>query len=367
VPNTAPPYTYLCFSSEGKHGTEVLLVKRRLIQKWSDGRPSDPAIPQWAGQWGFICAPQGLSQQIVKSAYAACLAQTGIDLNDPLVKEKYYIDTIEPKTLQNANYNPVPVLYIICHADGMQALHTAIEDNIEARKIQDGVLETIAVKRISEAKTLIGPVLPPPEGWKPYVIKHYYGGNPPKLNPPIDAQTQVMTERSKQSPAGFQVVIENTPSAEPPSPEGTPVKTTVQLINATPLPIGLSAAIGSAADWASQSLRPDVNLAKVDLAGFATTTVQLDVSSKAASAIYTLTVNVPLPSGDGREQFYFWVDQTQANTATPDLEKATELPSGGHYIGPWGVLQVAGTTKDGLPGLTLYIVTPGGSEPCPTG
>ncbi len=359
MPNTATPFTYICFSSEGKQEAEVLLVKRLLIQKWAGGRPSDPTIPQWAGQWGVVCAPQGKSQQIAETAYAAFLAQTGIDLNDPLVTEKYQIKTNEPKTLQDANYNPVPVLYIVCQANGMQALQADVQGNIAARKVQDGVLESAVVKRISEAKTLLGPLPPPPKGWQPYVIEHYYGGNPPKLNPPIDAQTKTMRERSGKEPVGFRLVIGNLPMAESPSTGGKPVKSTVQLINTTPGSIGLSAAIASAADWASESQRPDVNLAKVDLAGFTDTTVQEEVSDMATSAVYTVTVDVPLPSGDGREQFHFRVDQSQANTATPDLEKATELPTGGDYIGPWGVLQVAGTTKDDLPGLTLYIVTPG--------
>lgn len=365
MPKTATPYTYVCCSSEGTHGTELLLVKRLLIQKWAGGRSSDPVIPQWAGQWGFICAPQVESQPIADTAYAAFLAQTGLDLKDPLVTKKYQIGTIKAETLQDADYNPVQVLYLVCQGSGMQALQTDIQGNIEARKIQDGVLETTAVKRISEANTLIGPVPPPPDGWKPFVIDRYYGGNPPKLNPPIDTQTEIMTERSGQKPVGFQLVIENLPTSEsppspPPSPVATPVKSTVQLINTTPGSIGLSAAITSASDWASESQRPDVNLAKVDLAGFADTTVQEDYSSTATTAQYTVTVEVPLPSGDGRERFYFRVDQTQATTATPDLEKATELPTGGDYIGAWGVLQVAGTTKDGLPGLTLYIITPGG-------
>ena len=366
MPKTATPYTYVCCSSEGTLGTELLLVKRQLIQKWAGGRSSDPVIPQWAGQWGFICAPQVESQPIAETAYAAFLAQTGLDLKDPLVTKKYQIGTIKAKTLQDADYNPVQVLYLVCQGSGMQALQTDIQGNIEAHKIQDGVLKTTEVKRISEAETLIGPVSPPRSGWETFVINNYYGGEPPMVNPPIETQTKLMTEYSGNKPVGFQLVIKNLPSSEsPPSPSpgpvGTPVKSTVQLINTTPGPISLSAAVTSASDWASESQRPDVNLAKVDLAGFAATTLQEDYSSAAASAVYTVSVDVPLSSGDGRERFHFRMDQTQATTATPDLEKATELPTGGEYTGPWGVLQVVGTTKDSLPGLTLYIVTPGGN------
>jgi hypothetical protein len=74
-----------------------------------DGRSSNPEIPQWAGQWGVICARPEALQPIDKTAYAALFAQTGINLNDPLVAEKYQIKTIQPQTLQDVNYNPVPV------------------------------------------------------------------------------------------------------------------------------------------------------------------------------------------------------------------------------------------------------------------
>ena len=142
MPKTATPHTFVCCSSEGALGTELLLVKRLLIQKWAGGRSSDPVIPQWAGQWGFVCAPQVASQPIADTAYAAFLAQTGIDLKDPLVTKKYQIGTIKPMTLQDVDYNPVQVLYLVCQGSGMQALQTDIQGNIEARKIQDGVLET---------------------------------------------------------------------------------------------------------------------------------------------------------------------------------------------------------------------------------
>lgn len=108
--NTVNPYTQIpFFSSAGKQETEVLLVKRLLIQKWTGGRSSNPEIPQWAGQWGGICARPEALQPIDKTAYAALFAQTGINLNDPLVAEKYQIKTIQPETLQDVNYNPVPV------------------------------------------------------------------------------------------------------------------------------------------------------------------------------------------------------------------------------------------------------------------
>ena len=360
MPNTVTPCTFIVLYAEGEHGSQVLLVKRQLINRWVGGRSGGPVIPQWAGQWGVVAAQPDTVQPIDKTAYAAFLAQTGINLNDPLAAKKYQIIATEAKTLQDANYNPVPVFYVACEADGLQGLQTDVQANIEGMKIQDGVLDTTAVKGVSEAETLIGPVPPPPDGWKPYVISQYYGGNPPHLNPPIDTQTKIITERSGKAPVGFRVAIENMPAGESPKNGGTSVKSTVQLINATPGEIRLSASIAATSDWASTTNRPDVNLASVSLEGMGSHTAVEEVSPGATSAVYTLTMDVPLPDGSGRESFYFRVDQTQAKTGTPDMQNATELPTGGDYVGPWGVLQVAGTIQDGLPGLQIYIVTPGG-------
>jgi hypothetical protein len=211
MPNTAIPYIYICIATQGEHGAELLLVKRCLIQKWMDGGPSHPSIPHWAGQWGVISALPERSQPIETSAYTAFFAQTGINLSDPPVAGKYRITAAETKTLQDAGYNPIPVFYLACQADGMRDLQTDIQHNIDARKVQNGVLLSAEVRRISEAKTLIGPVPPPPKGWKSYVIANYYGGNPPRLNPPIDTQTKTMTARSAEPPTGFSLVIDNFP------------------------------------------------------------------------------------------------------------------------------------------------------------
>jgi hypothetical protein len=361
--DSATPFTYIAIHAEGASGTEVVLVKRRLIQTWMGGRPSNPVIPRWAGQWGIVCGQQDKPQSIQKTAYAAFLAQTGIDLGDPLVAARYGVTATATQHLQDANYNPIPAVYIACHVEGMRALQKDIQQNIDAQKVQDGVLETTAIKRTREAEQLIGPVPPPPEGWRRYVIANYYGGKPPALNPPIDAQTKILAERSAKTPDGFQVVIEHTPAksnTHPDDPAGTPVKTAVQLINTTPGRINLTASIASASDWASTTDRPDANLASLSLEGMGSLIALEEVASSATSAIYTLTADVPRPDGDGRESFYFRVDQTLADTGTPDMRNATELPTGGEYVGAWGVLQVAGSIQDGLPGLQIYIITPGG-------
>ena len=236
MPESKYPYTYLAFVTPDEHEGELLLVKRQLIQKWTGGRPCNPIIPPWAGQWGLICARAQAPQPIARTAYEAMLAQTGIQLDDPLAAQRYHIIATATRTLQDAAYNPIPVLYVICQADGLRALQTDVQSNIENLKVDDGVLEDTALKRLSEAQTLLGPVAPPPGGWQPYIIAHYYDGTPPRLNPPIDAQTQSLTARSAKPPVGFQLVLDHPPDGHaappsPPLPPSTSIATTVTIVN----------------------------------------------------------------------------------------------------------------------------------------
>ncbi|MCK9397135.1 MAG: hypothetical protein M0Q44_16285 [Methylobacter sp.] len=216
----ATPFTFtLCYAA-GNSGTVLLLVRRQLIQKWVDGLSVRGIIPSWAGQWGIVAdRPQKL-QPIEQTAYAAFLAQTGINLGDTVTARRYGVIGTETKNLQDNAYNPVPVFYVIFTPDGLKSLSADIQANLEAQQIRNGVLQTVSIKPVTEAKSLLGPVSPPPDGWKAYLIQNYYGGKAPgQLNTDIDQLTAQLTERSAEPATSFRLAIENTPaSIQPPPP-----------------------------------------------------------------------------------------------------------------------------------------------------
>jgi len=374
VPSSATPYTYLCVANPDEAGTELLLVKRRLIQTWTGGRSGQPVIPEWAGQWGVVCAqPQG-PEPIANTAYAAFRAQTGVALNDPTVSARYAIAATETRTLQDADYNPVSVLYVICSAEGLRVLQGDIQANIASQRVEDGVLEAVAVKRLAEAESLIRAVAPPADGWWSFVIAHCFGGNPPRLNPPIETQTRVMAERGGRQPVGFRLVVAAIPKTQPIPPQppppvpppGKPVPTTVTLVNTTPARLWLSASIDSPADWGSRVNRPDVNLGKGSfdqptLASFASLTAEEDILDSAGSARYRVRVGIDAPSDGAVDWFSFTVDQTLARTGETANGGSLDLEVHGSASGTWVVSQTGESTATGMRGLTLYLLTPHGS------
>jgi hypothetical protein len=214
MPTSATPYTFILCLTESEHDTNLLLVQRVFIQKRVDGRAVPGVIPHWAGQWGVITASPTQSQPIITTAYDTFLSQTGLNLADRDAAKPYEILRTETKTLQDSDYNPVPVLYVRCTPRGLEALTKAVQANIEAGKPRDGVLEMVAIKRLPEATTLLKPVLRPKTGWKQYLTDNYYGGKPPgSLNLDIGTLTQRLTTYSTEPPTAFSVVIENIPKS----------------------------------------------------------------------------------------------------------------------------------------------------------
>ena len=211
---SATANTFILCLTEGEHDTNLLLVRRVLVQKRVDGRAVQGVIPHWAGQWGVITASPTQSQPIIATAYDTFLSQTSLNLADPVAAKPYEILGTETKTLQDSDYNPVPVLYVICAPRGLAALTADVQANIEARKPRDGVLEMAAIKRLPEATTLLEPVLPPTTGWKQYLIANYYGGKAPgPLNLDIGTLTERLTTYSAEPPTAFSVVIKNVPKS----------------------------------------------------------------------------------------------------------------------------------------------------------
>lgn len=215
----ASPYIFtLCYAA-GDPGTELLLVRRQLLQKWADNRPLRGIIPAWAGQWGVVADRPPQLQPVGPTAYAAFRAQTGISLDDPAMAQRYGVIGSESKNLQDSAYNPVPVLYVQLTLEGLKSLSGDAQANLAAQQIRDGVLQTLAIKRLAEASALLGPVSPPPEGWRAYLVQNYYGGKPPgQLNTEIDQLTSQLTRSSAEAASGLRLAIANIPAAIQPPP-----------------------------------------------------------------------------------------------------------------------------------------------------
>jgi hypothetical protein len=321
------PNNYLLCYAQGDSEPTLLLVRRQFIQTRVAGQTVPGIIPDWAGQWGFSVGQPGQGKSLEQGAYAVFNAQTGIDLADPQAAQAYGVKSVGTQNLQDANYNPVPVLYVECSAQGLSGLVQAVQAKLQANAPADGVLQTAEAKRLSEAKNLIGPVLPPPDGWRNYLVQNYYGGKAPgQLNTEIDTLTTAIAACSGQLPTGFLIALDNVPKSgstptppQPPQPSGTPVETYATVVNNNPYPIRIAATVANASDWASTANRPDKTLAGAEIAAFGSVTGRADLSSTAASAKVTLEV-----TADSKpETFAFGYDQKAALSTTKDATLGT--------------------------------------------
>ncbi len=234
------PYVFILCYAAGDSGADLVLVRRQLLVKWADGRPIRGVIPSWAGQWGVFADRPRQSKMVEQAAYAAFLAQTGINLADSPTAQRYGFIGNEVKNLQDSGYNPVPVLCAAFTPPGLRALLGDIQANIAARKIADGVVLEAEIKRQAEASALIGPVKQPPEGWRSYLVQNYYDGKPPgQLNTEIDALTAEMALRATEPSPGFDLAIENTPKSVAPPPAKIPRLVELKVSGAEQSPAGV--------------------------------------------------------------------------------------------------------------------------------
>lgn len=350
------PNDYLLCYAQGDTEPTLLLVKRQFIQTRVAGQTVQGIIPDWAGQWGFCVGQAGQGKSLAQGAYAVFNAQTGIDLADPQAAQAYGVKSASAQNLQDTNYNPVPVLYVECSAPGLASLIQAVQAKLQANAPADGVLQAAEAKRLSEAKNLVGPVLPPPDGWRNYLVQNYYGGKAPgQLNTEIDTLTTAIAKSTAQLPTGFLIALDNVPKTgstptppqppQPPQPTGTPVETYATIANNNPYPIRISATVASPGDWASTTNRPDKTLAG-EIAAFGSVTGRADLSSTAVSAKVTLEV-----TADSKpETFMFGYDQ---KAALSTIKNAT--------LGTFGQPQqyavdlATDTSSQGKPTLTLVV------------
>lgn len=341
--------TYLLCYAQDAVQTTLLLFRRQFIQKRVDGQAVQGRIPAWAGQWGTVVGQPKGGQSLEDTARAAFLAQTGLDLGDARTSAAYGVVTTGAKRLQDSNYNPVPVFYVACSPTGLASLASDIQAKLLANAPADGVLQAAELKHLAEARNLIGPVSPPPDGWRNFLVQNYWDGKPPgQLNTEIDTLTAAIATSSAEPPTGFQIAIDNLPrSGTPPSPPvGQGDETYGKIANNNPYPITVRATVENPADWASATNRPDKTFAGVTIAAFGEIGGRADLASAANSA----RVRVEMTVEHGAEPIVFSYDQKTA-LSSADYESIGVFGNEPQYL----VTQTTGTSNEVTPELTLII------------
>lgn len=312
------PATYILCYAQGDPEVSLLLVRRQFIQTRVGGRPVAGVIPDWAGQWGGVVGQPASNQPIVQGAHAVFLAQTGIDLSDPQTTAAYGVGATSAQTLDDADDNPVPTLYVQCTAAGLASLARDVQRKLQDSPPAEGVLREVQVKRLSEAKRLVGPMPPPAAGWRNFLIRNYRDGKAPgQLNTEIDTLTATIAAHTAAPPTGFLLALGNIPQAggtPTPDPSGTAIETCTMIANNNPYPIRISATIADASDWASTTNRPDQTFAGVEIDLFDVATGEADLASTATSAKVEVAVTI---EGE-QEAVVFGYDQRAAISQTAE-------------------------------------------------
>jgi hypothetical protein len=301
--------------------------------------------------------------------------QTGINLADDQVVSTYKVVKQQLVALKDTSYNPFYVLYLVFTVRDLEAFKSVIVSalhNAPATGLWDGVLQAAEVFRLPAALTQVGPVKPPKDGWRNYLVRNYYGGTEPgPFNLEIGDLTNLLTQRSAQDSTWFTIGINNLPTADGPlPPSGSVVTTAVSIVNTTPGELWLSATIASENDWGSTVNRPDVNIgggttSTPTLAAFGSLTASEDIVSTTTSARYTITVTFEVLTETGRQpsSFSFEVNQTEARSGEATEASIRNLNIRGDTSGTWAVSQVAESppSRVGTRGLTLYLLIQGES------
>jgi 8-oxo-dGTP pyrophosphatase MutT (NUDIX family) len=372
------PYAFVLPYAREEDTAKVLLGERQMIQRRVAGQEVRGIIPDWAGQW-VIIGGQGKSGEAPhETAQRTLREQTGINLADDRLVKTYGVVKQQLVSLKDTSYNSFYVLYLTFTAGDLDAFKNVIVSalhNIPSTALWDGVLQAAEVYRQPSALTQVGPVNPPKDGWRNYLVRNYYGGtNPGPFNLEIGELTNLLTQRSAQDATWFTIGINNLPKSDAPlPPSGTVVTTAVSLVNTTPADLWLSATIASESDWGSTVNRPDVNIgggttSAPTLAAFGSLMAIEDILSTATSARYTITVTFEVPIETGvpgvvSSSFSFEVNQTEARSGEATEASTRNLNIQGDPSGIWAVRQVGESppTRVGMRGLTLYLFTPNGS------
>ncbi len=126
----------------------VLLAQTQLVQSWAGGQRVAARIPGHAGQWVLVRGKVPDGESVTPAAFKLFKARTGIDLGDPQVLSTYGLAAPQEVVLQDRNYTQFTVLYLSGTVTGLEALAAAINANISATSVVDGVfVETAATDR----------------------------------------------------------------------------------------------------------------------------------------------------------------------------------------------------------------------------
>lgn len=204
--------------AETEEGTEILLAERQLIQRKIDGKSFDgktgpwPRIPHWAGQYVLIGGSGQESEPSREAALDLFYEQTGVELTDAQMASYGLVEPAIPVVHKDKNYNSFWVLNVQLSGPGLQALATDIARNIDNKDVYDGVLRKVSVFVGEQASEKIGPIDPPADGWRTFLVENYFGGRQPGgFNTTIDILQSRITKRSVQDSGWFKTAINTIP------------------------------------------------------------------------------------------------------------------------------------------------------------
>ncbi len=204
-------YYFVLPYAEGE-GTQMLLAQRQLIQRRIDGKEEVYGkIPDWAGQWVLVGGKGKEEEAATEAALRLFREQTGIDLSEKQA-QTYGIEKQALQELRDKDYNPFTVLFLELSGEGLKKLKSDVRKNIDDRTVFDGVLQHADIVAGPLAPEKVGPIEPPPNGWRAFLVTNYYGGvQPGQFNTTIDILQQQITQRSKASAEWFTMAIGDVP------------------------------------------------------------------------------------------------------------------------------------------------------------
>ena len=226
-----PSAYYFVLPYAEDEGTQMLLVQRQLIQRRIAGKQAVYGqIPNWAGQWVLVGGKGEEKEPATTAALRLFREQTGINLSEQQ-GETYGVEKQVLQELRDKDYNPFTVLFLELSGEGLNKLKSDVKTNINDRTVFDGVLQNADIVAGPLAPDKIGPIEPPPNGWRAFLVTNYYEGKQPgQLDTTIDILQMQITQRSKASAEWFRIAIGVVP--EKPI-EVVPTAITLAVTNAT--------------------------------------------------------------------------------------------------------------------------------------
>jgi ADP-ribose pyrophosphatase YjhB (NUDIX family) len=225
-----PPVT--SFVLPVAEGASVLIVRRVLIQRRSNGMAIRGRIPANAGQWALVGGLADPSLTPEEGARQLFLDQTGVALSDPAIAARYGVVSQRLQSLQDANYNSFYLLIVFLPAAGLASLRSDITTALDSARVADGVLDKVDTLSRASALLELGPLVPPPDSWRSYLVANYFGGQQPgPLNTGIDVLTAQIAARTKDSDTFYRIALQQAGSDVGPPPF-SPVLTGLEVLGA---------------------------------------------------------------------------------------------------------------------------------------